>query len=85
MNYETIEFIVPDWSICALMYGDYSGLNTEDTRKVYQFTLNTTLKYGNAFFCNPESEGFKRTNEICSLGADCSKVEILANVEDIVT
>ena len=58
MKYETIEFIVPDFSLCALMYGDYSSLNTEDTRKVYQFTLNTTLKYGNAFFSNPESQGF---------------------------
>ena len=36
-NFEEYDFVIPTWAICYLEYGDGSGLEDEDIKKVDEF------------------------------------------------
>ena len=71
---ETIEYTVPVWAICAIEYGDLSGLSTEDITKLDLFMDDLPRRIvGIEYSEEPE---FKTSNDICSLGADCVKATV---------
>jgi hypothetical protein len=41
MNLEHIDSVsIPDWAICALVYGDHSGLTDKESRQVDEFAAD---------------------------------------------
>ena len=34
---ETLEFVIPQWAVCAIEHGDYSGLNDDDETAIKAF------------------------------------------------
>lgn len=76
---QTLEFTLPDWSLSALINGDYSGLNDEDIKKIEKFTSSVVENYGNAFFTVNEVSnlGFLSCNDIDNLGANCTTAYLL--------
>jgi hypothetical protein len=74
---ELIDFTVPDWSMGALINGDYSGLSDEDEAKVNEFVDEVSRIYGNAMFMDANEDlGFCPRNDIDKLGSNCNKVLI---------
>lgn len=73
MNIETTSYILPAHYVSALLYGDYSGLNDEDVETIDQW-LNDTSSEFNLFYCVDVKEcGFKHSNDLDNLGADCAE------------
>jgi hypothetical protein len=74
---ELIDFTVPDWSMGALINGDYSGLSDEDEAKINEFVDKVSRIYGNAMFMDANEDlGFCPRNDIDKLGSNCNKVLI---------
>lgn len=72
---DLIEYEVPEWSLSALINGDYSGLSDEDENKLNNFTKQVSSEYGNANFILGDVEhkdnlGFKYKNDIDNLGGN---------------
>ncbi len=65
MNFERLDYVLPEWAIYPIINGDYSALNDEEEEKLNTFLFS--LPEGH--FCPPEEEGyFKWGNDIESLG-----------------
>ena len=78
---DLIEFDVPEWSLSALINGDFSGLNDEDEVKILSFIKKVQNKYGNANFMlgdieNEDDLGFRRSNDIDNLGSNVYRLYI---------
>jgi len=74
---EVLEFIIPQWAVCALINGDLSGLDDQDIEKLKSFTDKTIKKYGNAdFMLGEESENsyFRWSNDILNEGDNVIKL-----------
>ena len=78
---EVLEFIIPDWAASALVNGDVSGLTDEDEVKIDNFINDIAMKHGNAQFIPADDDeldlGFKHTNDIDELGANCIKLILI--------
>ena len=76
-----VDFIVPDWSLPAIINGDISHLDDEEEQKINNFLKMVSSKYGNALFLlgdeNDDDLGFRRSNDIDSLGANTHRVYII--------
>lgn len=75
-TFETLEFIVPSYSLCALINGDFSGLTEEEETQINKFIEETAQTYGSAFF-SPDvnsEEYFSWHNDIDSLGGIVCRV-----------
>jgi hypothetical protein len=74
---QLLEFIIPEWAICALINGDESGLNKQDLENLNLFIEKTTKQYGNAnFMLGDESENsyFRWSNDISNEGGTVTKL-----------
>ncbi len=72
---DLIEYEVPEWSLSALINGDYSALSDEEENKLNKFIKQVSSKHGNANFMlgdieNKDNLGFKHKNDIDNLGSD---------------
>lgn len=79
MNRSIVNFNVPEWTLSALINGDYSGLNDEDEEKVKNFVSQCMARYGSAMFTvdmDKDQLGFLYRNDIDTLGADCYKITL---------
>lgn len=76
-----MEFCIPEWAVCPLINGDYSGLEPEDEIKINEFIQETIEKYGHACFSLPDQKeidlGFRITNDIDRFGSDCCKLLLI--------
>ena len=72
----TIEFTLPDWTLCPLFNDDNSGLEDEDIKKLVAFITCNKNKYGTFYAISAtENEGdFKHTNDLDRLGGNCQIV-----------
>ena len=79
---ELLGFIIPNWALCSLINADNSGLENDDIAKIDSFVKKVHEEHGNASFMlgNEEEDnlGFKYTNDIDSLGSECTMLYILA-------
>lgn len=74
-----LEFIVPAYFLCALIDGDFSGLNDEEEEQINNFIDATLQKYGNAFF-HPDfttEPYFSYRNDINNLGGDVARIFLM--------
>ncbi len=55
---EQIDYIIPEWALCPLIYGDYSGLNDEEIVIIDKFTKDVVKEHGNGFFSHLDDLGF---------------------------
>lgn len=82
-TFEAIDFILPDWSACALINGDFSGLNEQDKQELNTFIEETVKTYGHALFSLPSDDeieqGFKHSNDLNNLGSNCIKLTLIFN------
>ncbi len=89
---DLIEYIVPSWTLGALINGDYSGLTEEEEASLERFTDMVVSRHGNAFFMQAGnggeddgsiggSMGFRYSNDVDNLGSDCYKVLIRPSKE----
>lgn len=70
MEFEVYDFIIPVWAVCAIEYGDFSGLTDEEEAQIEKF-LNKNALFNAAFEYGDETF-FTYYNDICSkYGADC--------------
>ncbi len=85
IDYEKIEFTVPEWALSYLINNDGSGLEEEDIEKLNKFSNKVLEQYGSAHFStvSEESEGFQRSNDVDNLGSDVWTVAILADKKHI--
>ena len=81
MYYKIIDFTLPNWSLSALINGDFSGLESEDINKINSFTDRVVKEFGTSFFSVNivGDKGFMHRNDIDNLGADCSTGTILVS------
>lgn len=78
---DMVEYLVPEWSLSALVNGDFSGLSDEDEAKIEKFIKEVTSHYGNAHFIVGDLEGednlgFKYRNDIDNLGSNVYRLYI---------
>lgn len=84
---ETRQYTLPTWSICAIAYGDSSGISEEEDRKVTQFENNLNEEVRNEYgpechWCIdwPEdidnAKVFAPSNDLDDLGADVVVVNV---------
>lgn len=78
-TFEQIEFIVPDYYLCALILGDFSGLTDSEEQEINCFIDKTIERYGNANFAHDyESEPyFSWRNDINAMGGNVASVTLL--------
>ena len=80
METEIYQYTIPTWSICAIEYGDYSGLTDEDIQILETFLAD--LPQAGGCFSYSEEEYFSRYP---SFGLACTCVEadyvLLTDVE----
>ncbi len=71
-------FILPDWALPGIFNNDISGLSTQDCNELAQFITDTYNAYkSSAFnFSIDESVGYKHSNDINTMGADCTRVTL---------
>ena len=80
-NKNILEFRIPNWALCALINGDYSGMDEQDEAKLNSFIDKIVRNHGNAHFMLSDEQhmnlGFCYVNDIDNLGSDCSKLLLL--------
>lgn len=69
---KTYQYSIPTWAICALEYGDYSGLNDEDIKNIESF-LDGLPELGGTFTYNDEK--YFSNSPAFGLPCDCVDVE----------
>ena len=74
---ETIEYILPDWSLAYLINGDSSNLNCFEIEQLNEFCQDTIKLQGNGLFIYEEDLGFRAFNDIDDSGCCCSTCYIL--------
>lgn len=84
MPREIIDFKIPEWAVCPLIYGDMSACNDDDEKKINDFCARVISQYGNANFIADTSRedynrGFCYSNDIDKLGSDCVTLIILSD------
>ena len=85
-NFEILEFIIPEYAVCPLIYGDFSGVEDEDEKEIMEFVDRCIEDYGNALFTPPEDESlmeseFRVSNDISNLGCDCVTLILMVEIE----
>ena len=78
-TYDTIEYRVPVWAVCAIEYGDLSGLEPEDVTNLDVFMDSMPkrilgIEYG-------EESSFYPSNDIHNLGDDCVSATVTFEVK----
>ena len=76
MNLELdyFDYVIPSWAVCAIEYGDLSGLSTDDVTRLDAFmdTLPRrifSIEYG-------DEPSFRNFNDIHNLGDDCVSMRV---------
>ena len=82
---KVLDFIIPEWAICALINGDESGLNESDISILNSFIRQTVKKYGNANFMlgekSDESE-FRWSNDISNEGGTVCTLYLIPSINN---
>jgi hypothetical protein len=78
---DLIDYNVPEWSLSALINGDYSGLSDEDENKLNRFVDAVVKQWGNANFMlndidGEDNLGFMHYNDIDNLGNNVYRLYI---------
>jgi len=78
---QTIEFIIPDWVICAIVNGD-PIFDEQDEIKLNNFTDYLVKNYGHANLSlgdidGADNLGFMPYNSIDNLGCDCYRMYLI--------
>jgi len=73
---QTIDYVLPNWTICPLFNSDCSGLTDEEDTALDNFIdLQIRLyKYDRFFAIAVKEDGNRVSNDLDNLGADCSVV-----------
>jgi hypothetical protein len=84
----TVDYEVPEWALSALINDDYSGLKDEDILKVKKFRKEVYDDYGSDNFFIVDIDGysdlgFKKYNDIDSLGSNVYLVQVRPSDEHI--
>lgn len=77
---KVINLVVPDWSICALINGDFDNLSEDDLEHLGTFIKSIKNKYGEGSFqCDVETMnlGFSYRNDVHKLGGNICSVQYL--------
>jgi hypothetical protein len=81
MEFETYEYKIPTWAICALEYGDYSGLDDNDIKAVESFIADLP---GSGHYAWPDDidpeKYFSHSNDFGTLASDVVDVEYLVPI-----
>ena len=68
------DYSVPVWAICAIEYGDLSGLEPEDVTNLDEFMDRLPKRiYGIEYGDEPS---FTHSNDIHNLGDDCVSMKV---------
>lgn len=82
IEFETYEYKIPVWAICALEYGDFTGLDDNDEKAVNEF-IESLPRDRNGSIGHfswgeiDENKYFAHYNDINNLGSDVVDVEYL--------
>jgi hypothetical protein len=68
-NFEQIEYVIPEWVLCALINGDYSGLEDQDISDLEAF-LQTVEGQGHWGYDSNNESYFSWSNDVNSLGGN---------------
>ncbi len=78
-RFTTYEFTIPEFYLCAIMLGDYSGLTNDEEIEIRSFIDSVAKKFGHSGFIYSECESwFSHINDINNLGSNVTR--ILLNV-----
>lgn len=66
MTFEQFEYKIPQWAVCALINGDYSGLSDEDEENLNAFT--DSLPIGGHWSISDDEPYFSWDNDVDCLG-----------------
>ncbi len=81
---EKIEFLLPDWSLSYFINGDMESYSDEELELMKNFEKDLSEKYELVSSLQiEESAGFKHSNDISNLGADCSNVFYLVREKKV--
>lgn len=83
-KYDCLEFIVPDYYLCALILGDYSGLTDSEEIEINEFIESVQKKYGHANFnydFEQDEPYFSWRNDINSMGGNVQKITLLVEIK----
>jgi hypothetical protein len=80
-NYEQIEYTIPNHYICAILYGDISGLSDAEIERLDVFLDEVVETYGHAHFSCGEDLGFCRSNDIDRYAGDCTEGILLVETK----
>ena len=71
------EYDIPSYALCALVYGDYSGLGVDIDETVINYWLDTEFEgfINLSFDCNGETEEFN-TNPAFGLACETERVSV---------
>ena len=73
---QTIDYVLPNWTICPLFNSDESGLTDSESTALDNF-IKREMK-NNGFSCfhavDCKEDGFRVSNDLDNLGADCSVI-----------
>ena len=77
-RFTTYEFTVPDYYLCALILGDYSGLSDDEESEIQAFIDDVVKKYGYANFVYNECDSyFSHKNDINGLAGDVTTISLM--------
>ena len=73
---KTEEYLLPAWTLSALINDDWSGLIEEDEKSLEAFLERGVAEHGTFFaLCPEEAEpSFYRSNDLNNLGDNCLEV-----------
>ena len=82
------EYIVPDWSLPALLRNDFSGLNKIEKKDVRDFVEYLkdecdSLRVGGYGFGEIKRLGMWRDNDMNHTETKCSEIEIVFMIDEI--
>jgi len=72
-----LTFIIPDWTVCYLEYGDDSGLNQEEIDQVERFKATELPADGNYTLEWGEDAGFVQDHDLGGFAANCIELHLL--------
>ena len=82
IEHEKYTFTIPAWAVCAIEYGDFSGLSDTDESQVNEFTEMLNERFGHRLFSIEYGQEvyFRNFNDFHNLGDDCVDCKVFVTV-----
>lgn len=81
INFEPIEYTLPEWALSAIFNGDTTGLSDDDERALEAFLNSEDFSNGHWAYPEDLEAYFSHSNDVDNLGGNVVDVQFMKRIE----